>query len=93
MTRKAGACSSAEVLALLELDVEEAVSAFVTLVDVGHHGVRGQNLAPIDKQRDRCLLPQRHPLSDDSVELDCLEVVRDQKPSDKNERVVIITLP
>ena len=77
------ACCSTKVLALLELDVEEAVGAFITLVDVDHHGVRGQNLAPIDKQRDCRLLPQRHTLSDDSVELDCLEVVWDQKPSDK----------
>ena len=67
-------------LALLELDVEEAVGCLLLLVDLGHHAVAGEDFAPVDEERDGRLLAQLHSFADDRVKLDRLEVVRDQEP-------------
>ena len=67
-------------LSLFELNVEEAVWALGALVDISHHGVRCENLAAIDEQSDGRVLPQTHPFTDNCMELNRLEVVRDQEP-------------
>ena len=66
---------SAEVLSLFELDVEEAVCGLLTLVHILHHGVRLEDLLAVDEQGDGRLLPQLHPLADQLLELNGLEVV------------------
>ena len=68
-------------ISLLELHVEEAIWAFLLLVDLGHHAVRRQDLAPVDEEGDGGFLAQAHSFADDRVKLDGLEVVWDQEPT------------
>ena len=68
-------------LSFLKLDVKESVSGLAALIDFAHDGVTRQNLTIVDKERDGCFLAKLHALADNLVELQRLEVVRDQKPS------------
>ena len=72
--------SAAEVLSLLESDVEEAIGRLHAFVDVLHLGVTGEYLFVVDEESDGRLLAQLHALADDCVELNCLEVIGDQEP-------------
>ena len=70
-------------LTFLELDVEEPIRGLAALINFAHDGVTRQNLTIVDKQRDGCFLAELHALADNLVELQRLEIVRDQKPSKK----------
>ena len=71
-------------LTLLKTDIEEAVRALGPLIHIRHHRVRRQDLLAIDKKRDGCFFAQVHAFADDRVELNRLEVVRDQESSAVN---------
>ena len=68
-------------LTFLELHVEETIRVLGSLVDIGHHRVRGQDRATIDKESDSCLFSQTHSFANDCMELNGLEVVGDQEPA------------
>ena len=68
-------------LSFLELDVEEPICGLAALINFAHDSVTRQNLTIVEKQRDGCFLAELHALADNLVELQRLEIVRDQKPS------------
>ena len=70
---------STEVLSFFELNIQEAVSCLVPFVNIIHHGVWGEDFFSIDEESDGGFLAQAHSLADHLVELDRLEVLRDQK--------------
>ena len=68
-------------LPFFELDVEETVGGLAPLVDIGHHGIRGQDRLAVNEESYGLVLRQLHALADDGLELDRLEVARDQEPT------------
>ena len=74
---------STKVLTLLELDVEEAICALVSLIYVLHHRIRGQNFLAINEKRDGSLFAQAHSFSNNLMELDSLKVIWNEEPVKK----------
>ncbi len=69
-------------LSLLESDVEAAIGRFHAFVDVLHLGVTREYLFVVHEQSNGRLFAQLHTLADYCVELNCLEVIRDQEPKE-----------
>lgn len=78
-------------LSLFVLDIEEAIRGLATLVDVVHLGITGQDLAALDEQCDSSLFAKLHTLSNDLMELQSLEIIRDQEP--KPPYIVYLDIP
>ena len=66
-------------LTLLELDVEEAIRCLAALVNFDHLSIAGEDFFAIYEKSDCDFLAQLHSLSDDLMELEGLEVTRNQK--------------
>ena len=77
---------STKVLSFFELDVKEAIGALVSLINILHHRVRGQNFLAIHEKCDSCLFAQAHPLSNYLMELYSLEVIWNEEPGEEKDK-------
>ena len=81
---------STKMLSFFELDVKEAIRALVSLINILHHRIGGQNFLSIHEKCDGCLFAQAHSFSNNLMELNSLEVVWNQEPVTKQTKMVNI---
>ena len=70
-------------LSFLKLDVKEAIRALVSLINILHLRIGGQNFLAIHEKCDGCLFAQAHSFSNNLMELNSLEVVWNEEPVEK----------
>ena len=70
-------------LSFLKLDVKEAISALVSLINILHLRIGGQNFLAINEKCNGCLFAQAHSFSNNLMELNSLEVVWNEEPVEK----------
>ena len=76
-------------LPLLESDVQEAIGRFHSIVNIGHLRVTREYLFAVHKQGNCRLFPKLHSFANYCVELNCLEVIWNQKPKRAKRRTFI----